>query len=132
MAFERPDKRTAAAIHGASESPPPFGKDDGITATGVSAMLAIVVRGSSLRPAVTGDVADGGTRAIFSAISRSNFAISRRKKIHTGHARQRRVRVQIHSRDRMSATDKSVFRPEPTRGRRRRRASWLHVGRQLL
>ena len=164
MAFERPDECSGASVRGATESPPRFGENDEVTATGESAISAVQVRGSNLRPTVAGDVADGGTRAVFSAIKRSNIAISRRKQIvHAGQARQRRVRVRIHFRDRMSVRDQSVFRPGSTttgvvdavaallgrssihrlvgdsfgadhdgRGRRRRSASWPHVGRQLL
>ena len=77
VAFERPDERPGASVCGATKSPPPFGEDDVVTATRESAIPA--VGGSNLRPAVSGDVADGGTRAVFSAINRSNFAIFRRK-----------------------------------------------------
>ena len=79
VAFERPDERPGASVRGATESPSRFGEDDGVTATGESAIPAVGVRGSNLRSAIAGDIADGGTLAVFSAITRSNFAISRRK-----------------------------------------------------
>ena len=80
MAFESSDDRSGVSVRGATESPPQFGEDDEETANGESAIPALEVRGSNLRPAVAGDVANGGTRAVFYAINRSNFAISRRKK----------------------------------------------------
>ena len=76
MPFESPDDRRGASVRGATESSPRFGEDVGVTATGESAIPSVGVRGSNLRPAVACDIADGGTRAVFSAIKRSNFAIS--------------------------------------------------------
>ena len=79
VAFERPDERSGASGRGTIESPPPFGEDDGVMATGESAIPAVGVRGSDQRPAVVSDVADGGTLLVFFVINRSNFPISRRK-----------------------------------------------------
>ena len=58
---------------------PGFDEDVGVTATGESALPAVRVQGINLRSTVAGDVADGGTRAVFSVINRSTFAISQRK-----------------------------------------------------
>ena len=79
MAIERQDERSGASFRGAAESPPRFGENVGVTATGESAIPTVGVRRSNIRPVVAADVADGGTRAGFSAIKRFNFAISRRK-----------------------------------------------------
>ena len=73
------ERAPRASVRGTTESPSRFGEDNGVTATSESAILAVGVRGKNLRLAVASDLADGGTQAVFSAIKRSNFAISLRK-----------------------------------------------------
>ena len=66
-----PDGRSGASVCGA---PPWFDDDDGVMVVAGESTVPAAGRVTDLRPAAAGDVADGGTRAVFSAMSRSNLA----------------------------------------------------------